>query len=83
MLVIGVGYVYYEFPSGDTWCEHNKPKFNISIQNPKVAYCYREGWDKYCKISYPEYCPNNTYSDHDRCIRSCTTFKAGDKCPCV
>lgn len=60
MLTISIGgYTYYGYPSGDTWCERNKPQLNISSLDPKVAYCYGKGWENYSKISYPEDCPKS------------------------
>lgn len=70
---------YYNPGDKDLWCAHNMPQLNIS--NPKVSYCFGEGWDKYCKISYPEYCPKNNFTDKDRCLRNCATYKTKE-CLC-
>lgn len=83
LLIIVGGIIYYYMSpfDKDKWCERNKPMLNISAWDNKVAYCYGEGWDKYCKISYPEDCPNNNYSDKERCLRSCETYGLKE-CPC-
>lgn len=40
------------------WCAMYKPKFNTSLMEPTtVGRCYGDLFPKYCKISYPEYCP--------------------------
>ena len=60
-IVFGVAN-YYEPKDKDLWCERNMPVYNIS-RNIKVQYCYGEGWDKYCQISYPTYCPTHKHED--------------------
>ncbi len=85
-ILIGTIFCYAYMPKVHFWkdekqrldedCEIRMPEFNISGE-----YCFNGGWSKYCKISYPEYCPNNEYSDYDRCLRNCISY--GTKpCPC-
>lgn len=66
------------------WCKINMPSMNISHIDKNVAFCYGEGWNDYCQISFPEYCPENNYTDHDRCIRNCATYGTfgTGACPC-
>lgn len=40
-----------------SWCKIHKPMSNISNWDDNVAKCYGYLWPKYCKISYPEHCP--------------------------
>ena len=74
------------------WCLRNKPTFNSSIidgiqtkykiELGKVQQkCFTQHWEEYCKVSYPEYCPQNNFSDYDRCIRNCISYGTED-CPC-
>jgi uncharacterized protein YdeI (YjbR/CyaY-like superfamily) len=69
-----------EYQKGYDWCKINKPFMNISY-NKNVKFCFGEGWKDYCRISFPEYCPDNQYSDYDRCLRNCQTYGMED-CPC-
>lgn len=69
-----------EYQRSYDWCKLTKPIINDS-SDKNVAFCYGEGWKDYCKISYPEYCPDNKYSDYDRCIRNCQTYGMED-CSC-
>lgn len=65
------------------WCKFHKPELNISIDK-KISFCYNEGWKDYCKISYPQDCPNNNYTDLERCILKCKDYDISlEKCPCV
>ncbi len=83
LCIILVGsFVAYNNPiNDDKWCERNKPTMNISGE--KSSYCFNEGWEKYCKISFPEYCPNNNYTELDRCLRNCATYGYIENCPCL
>jgi len=76
--------IFQYFPfDNDLWCKINKPRLNISFDK-NIHYCYTEGWDKYCQMSYPEYCPNNEFSDYDRCLRTCVSSGLGlNECPCT
>ncbi|KKN44311.1 hypothetical protein LCGC14_0694130 [marine sediment metagenome] len=71
-----------EIQQKEDWCNINTPMMNISMLDKRVAYCYGEGWSKYCKISYSEHCPDNDYSDYDRCLRNCIVYGQEDVCPC-
>jgi len=75
------------------WCLKNMPQFNSSFidglqTNYKIELgkiqqkCFTEHWTEYCKVSYPEYCPDNNYSDYDRCVRNCIAYGQEDICPC-
>ena len=57
LLMIVAILVYQNPRDPDKWCEVRMPMANISSQDHHVAYCYGEGWSKYCKISYPNSCP--------------------------
>ncbi len=59
------------------WCKIHKPQFNLS---GKESFCYTKGWRDYCQISYPEHCPNNNYTDYDRCVRKCEITNDGFNC---
>lgn len=61
-LLIGGLFVFLYFYKNpidkDLWCARNRPQYNVSF-NPRVSYCFNEGWEKYCKVSYPQFCPKD------------------------
>jgi len=65
-----------EYQKNIGWCIKHKPSMNISN-----SFCFNEGWVEYCKYSYPEYCPNNNYTDYERCLKNCIIY-GNKKCPC-
>jgi len=47
------------------WCLLNQPEFNISY-NPRIRFCFEEGWEVYCTITYTQACPylnNDTWEN--------------------
>lgn len=63
LFFVGVLYIYTphihfwktNYEQGISWCKLNKPMMNSS-DNEYITFCYGEGWEDYCKISYPSYC---------------------------
>lgn len=75
-LIVYAGYEYFR-PHNLEWCIDHNPSMNIS----DYQVCFTEYWSEYCNYSYPEYCPNNDYSNYDRCLRNCEVYGTSP-CPC-
>jgi hypothetical protein len=85
VLAIGL-FLFFAFPDlhwwksdyqkNSDWCKLNKPMMNLSLDSEHIAFCYGEGWKDYCKISYPDYCPEGIKPfDEDSQIISNTEVK--------
>jgi len=87
LLMVSVVFVYTpslhlwksEYDRSVDWCEINLPIFNDS-SHKRVAFCFGDGWKDYCNLSYPGFCPDNDFTDYDRCLRNCVAY--GGDCPC-
>lgn len=47
----------YYFPVDDwEYCQRSKPPINES--GTRAELCYTTYWAEYCKLTYPQYCPD-------------------------
>lgn len=56
LIILSGLYMYYHPKDLDDWCARNKPTFNSTLGNPRIEYCFGDGWEKYCEIKFPENC---------------------------